>query len=299
MVEWKPLYGVLPPLTDTQWNDVFRKYQSSPEFQEVNSWMEVSDFKEIFFWEYLHRIWGRLIGLFYALGMLYFFIRKKVPSDYKLKIIIGFLLGGLQGLMGWYMVRSGLVDNPHVSHYRLALHLGLAFFIIAYLQNIVCQLKAIENNSNLSRFSSKTKSLFHILVSIFVIQFIFGAFVAGLKAGLIFNSFPLMNGTLWPFEVGSVNVISNWINDPTHVQWMHRFWGSILLVGFLIYSVKIYQSGLKHYGYHLPTLLISYQYILGILTLIYHVPIELGVAHQVWASLIVITLVRHHHKIFK
>ena len=133
MVEWKPLIGAIPPLSQEEWNRVFGLYQATPEFIHKNSWMELEDFKKIFFWEWLHRLWGRIIGLVFALPMIWFWIKGQIPEGYKVKFVGLLLLGGAQGAMGWFMVVSGLNDVPEVSHYRLAAHLGLALLVFVLL----------------------------------------------------------------------------------------------------------------------------------------------------------------------
>ena len=140
MVEWKPLLGIIPPLNDTEWIESFKKYQQYPEFQKVNHTMTLSEYKFIFFWEYFHRLTGRLIGLVFFFPMVYFWIKKYFVGNFKYKILLGFILGGAQGIMGWYMVMSGLIDRPDVSHFRLAAHFGLALLILSYLSWLIFDL---------------------------------------------------------------------------------------------------------------------------------------------------------------
>ncbi|MDP6208248.1 MAG: COX15/CtaA family protein, partial [Roseibacillus sp.] len=198
MVEWKPVTGVLPPLNQDDWEEVFGLYQQSPEFQEVNLNMNLEGFKGIFYLEYFHRLLGRLIGLIVMLPLIYFVVRRKIDWTLALKLGIMVVLGGLQGVLGWYMVQSGLVDVPHVSQYRLTAHLGLAFLIYGYILWIAFDLlwpnsagKPDPDHRGLRRFSVLIPCLvFGIVLS--------GGFVAGLKAGLIHNTFPLMGGRVVP-----------------------------------------------------------------------------------------------------
>ena len=151
MVEWRPLMGTLPPLTDAEWSRVFEIYQASPQYQTVNQWMTMSDFKQIFFWEYLHRLFGRLIGLVYFLPMLFLWFKKHLIGKQRVRAVVAFFLGGGQGVLGWYMVKSGLVDIPAVSHYRLAAHLSLAFFLGAYVMWWILDLRSARIGRTINR----------------------------------------------------------------------------------------------------------------------------------------------------
>ncbi|MCL4151625.1 UNVERIFIED_CONTAM: hypothetical protein GTU68_039752, partial [Idotea baltica] len=181
MVDWKPIMGILPPITETDWIKTFVKYQQFPEFKLLNHSMKLDEFKSIFFWEYIHRILGRIIGLVLLLPFLALLVTKRLNSRWNKKLFIAVILVALQGLMGWFMVKSGLVDIPYVSHYRLAAHLSLAFLIYGYLLWLIMDLRhqrvlVSSGISNLKRFSTS-------LVILVALQVVYGAFVAKLKAG--------------------------------------------------------------------------------------------------------------------
>lgn len=271
MVEWRPFIGALPPLSEGEWLRVFSLYQETPEYKTKNIGMELDEFKNIFFWEWFHRFWGRLIGITYALPLAYFWIRQQIPSGYKLKLFIGLLLGGSQAVMGWYMVESGLVNRPSVSHFRLAAHLGLAFIIFAYLLWIGLSLRKVGSNSI---FCLKRHGWIALLFT--SITIIWGAYVAGLDAGLVYNNWPKM-GTHWvPPEVVNLSVF---FFDPVAVQFTHR-WIAIL-TAFVVLS----------FAYRIKSFSISAMILiqagLGIATLLSQVYIPLAAMHQAGAFILV------------
>ena len=188
MVEWRPLVGTLPPLTEADWQKMFAAYRQTPEFQKLNAWMSLDDFKGIFWWEYVHRLWGRLIGLVFALPLAWFWVRGSLPGWLKPWLLLALLLGALQGAVGWWMVASGLVDDPHVSHWRLAAHLGLAVLVYGLVLALAERLQPVvraETPRWLTRLSVVLASLIFLLI-------LSGALVAGLDAGLVYNTFPTM-----------------------------------------------------------------------------------------------------------
>jgi len=221
MVEWAPIMGVLPPIGEAAWLDVFGKYQASPEYQKVNFGMSLDAFKSIFWWEYGHRVLGRFIGLMYLLPLLYFIYKGMVPGAWRFRLLALFLLGGLQGLMGWYMVKSGLVDVPHVSQYRLTAHLGLALIIFAYMLWFALDfLRGEAANTRASRSYQRIAVFTAILVFVMMLS---GGFVAGTKAGFIMNTFPTMNGEWLPAELFALT--PGWRNlfeNAVTVQFIHR-----------------------------------------------------------------------------
>ncbi len=282
MVEWRPLIGALPPLNEAEWLRVFTLYQQSPEYQKTNIGMELSEFKNIFFWEWFHRLWGRLIGLAYALPLPYFWVRQQIPEGYKLKFFIGLVLGGLQGVMGWYMVKSGLVDRPSVSHFRLAAHLGLAFIIFSYLLWLAFSLqnKAPETSS----FCLKR----HAWVTMFFIAttIIWGAYVAGLDAGLVYNSWPKM-GTYWiPPELQSIMHI---FFDPVSVQFTHRWVAMLTGVIVLSFAYRIKSFVLMS--------IVLLQVGLGIIALLSQVSIIPAAMHQAGAFILIAVMIFHLQKL--
>lgn len=282
MVEWRPLIGALPPLNEAEWQRVFDIYRETPEYQKKNFGMELPEFKQIFFWEWFHRLWGRLIGVAYALPYLYFMIRKQIPDGYNIKLFIGLVLGGLQGLMGWYMVKSGLVDRPSVSHFRLAAHLGLAFIIYAYLLWLafdIRQFKALNGS-----FCQKRHGWIAFIM--LAITIVWGAYVAGLDAGLVYNTWPKMGPHWLPPELSSLAAI---FNDPVAVQFTHR-WIAILAGFFVLtfaWRVKSFALG----G------VILLQITLGIVTLLTQVHIHVAATHQFGAFILVGLMVYHMHRL--
>jgi heme a synthase len=295
IVEWKPLMGAIPPLNDQEWQRVFELYQQSPEFQKKNFWMEIGDFKRIFFWEWLHRFLGRLIGLAYALPLLWFWITKQIPRGYKLKLLGILMLGGLQGLMGWYMVKSGLVDQPNVSHYRLTAHLLLAFIIIACMLWVGLSLREKEKPTGNKYLFLHGRFVFLFLF----ITIIWGAFTAGLDAGLVYNdSFPKMGGRWIPSEIFLLKPISrNFLINEVGVQFTHR-WLAILTVlmiagfWFHAYKRKNLFPALNALG-----LGVFMQAGLGILTLFTQLWLPIAALHQAMALILFMLLVATLHRL--
>lgn len=292
MVHWKPLH-FLPPLNEIQWQEEFSAYQTSPEFIHYNKHFDLSDFKKIYFWEYLHRLIGRILGLVFFIPFLYFYITKKIQSKRLLRqLLLIFAWGGLQGFLGWYMVKSGLVDNPHVSHYRLAIHLITAFTMVAYIYWVVLELKYPTKEkafkSNLPVF------LFFTALA----QIIYGAFTAGLKAGFIYPTYPLMGNEFLPDEAKQTFIskgIVSLMENPSLVQFIHR-WLGFLLVLLVIWMVlkfkKVAIAFNQKSALNFVLILIVIQFSLGILTLLLHVPIIIAVLHQLVAALFLLSVVR-------
>lgn len=294
MVHWKPLH-FLPPLNDTQWQEEFAAYQTSPEFQHFNSHFSLSDFKQIYFWEYLHRLIGRLMGLVFFFPFLYFYVTRKIASTRLLKqLLLLFAWGGLQGFLGWYMVKSGLVDNPHVSHYRLAIHLITAFTMVSYMYWIVLELKSQKQGLQ-DVYVSKLPLVVYLFV---LVQIVYGAFTAGLKAGFVYNTYPLMQGAFFPKDAvqsfSNYGLLSLFENHAT-VQFIHRWMGFliVLLIVVLFYKFKDkVKNPFQKNALRMVLLLVLVQFTLGILTLVLHVPILLAVLHQLTAALLLLSLVR-------
>lgn len=280
MVEWRPLIGALPPLSEEEWVRVFDLYQQSPEFQKKNFSMEIDEFKTIFFWEWFHRLWGRLIGIVYALPLLYFWIRKQIPDGYQLKLFIGLVLGGLQGLMGWHMVKSGLIDRPSVSHFRLAAHLFLAFIIFSYLLWLAFDLKG--NKAGNGSFCLKRHGW--IALVFVAVTIIWGAFVAGLDAGMVYNSWPKMGPHWIPPELLSFSDI---LGEPVSVQFAHRCLALVTLFIVLSFATRIKNTPLAG--------MVFLQVILGISTLVMQVPISLAALHQAGAFILTGILIHALH----
>lgn len=296
MVEWRPMMGALPPLNDAEWQRVFELYKKTPEFIQVNSWMAVDDFKYIFFWEWFHRLFGRLIGVLYALPFFYFLVRGWIPGLYKAKLFGLLVLGGLQGVMGWYMVKSGLIDEPAVSHYRLAAHLSLAFLIYALMFWLALTFKKTAR----SVLSNQSKPLFiHALVVLFILTatIFWGAFVAGLDAGLVYNdTYPKMGKTWIPEEVWFYDPVwMNFIENHAGVQFTHRWLAKLTIVAVFSLTAHALIKQRKEFIFPLLSLLACAQLGLGIATLFSHVELTLAVLHQAGAVILLSALISAIH----
>lgn len=299
MVEWRPLVGIIPPLSEADWLAVFDKYKLFPEYQKVNYGMSLDEFKYIFMFEYLHRVLGRIIGIIYFLPMVYFFITQKVAQGFKRKLIALLVLGGMQGLMGWFMVMSGLVDNPRVSQYRLTAHLGLAVLIYAYMfwlaMDLLLEPVKGRIHNGIARFSK-------ILVGLIYFMILTGGIVAGIRAGFAYNTWPLMGEWffppgLFPEQLGFKAVFE----DITTVQFNHR-----MLAYFIAACVAIFVykgttarmlSGKAHTAMFALLIALICQVGLGISTLIYLVPVPLAAAHQAGAVVLLTAALYVAHRL--
>lgn len=281
MVEWAPLMGVLPPLSLADWQDVFAKYQTSPEYLEVNFGMSLAEFKKIFWWEYGHRVLGRVIGLLYLFPLLYFWAKGMVPSAWRLRLFGLFLLGGLQGLMGWYMVQSGLADVPRVSQYRLTAHLGLALIIFGFMWWFaLCFLRGEKSNNEAAASFRRLTILAAATVFIMMLS---GGFVAGTKAGYIINTFPKMNGEWVPAGWLAMQPIwRNFFENAITIQYVHRLLAVLVSAVLLIMCFSALKERYQT-GWQWPLILLVLQVVLGISALLLIVPVALGAAHQAGA----------------
>ncbi len=224
MVEWKPLIGMLPPLSEAEWNRVFGLYQATPEYRYINAGMSLDEFKHIFFWEWFHRLWGQLIGFAFLLPFLWFWATKRIPKGLMPKLLGLFLLGGLQGGIGWFMVVSGLVDRPSVSHYRLALHLGVAFTIFGLMLWVALGLLDPKPESGRSGAAPALRRHAGLALGLVAVTVAWGAFVAGLDAGMIYNTWPLMGGHLVPEDMWFLDPAAlNFVENHAGVQFTHRW----------------------------------------------------------------------------
>jgi heme a synthase len=288
IVEWKPIAGVIPPLNDADWQSEFAKYQATPEYQKVNHAMSVADFKGIYWWEFLHRLAGRSIGLFFALPFAYFWLRGRLDARLKIKLAGLFVLGGLQGAMGWYMVKSGLVDNPRVSQYRLTAHLSLAFLIFTGMMWIALDLlrprlsAAVQATANTAVRRARLTALF--VTALIGYMVVTGGFVAGIRAGKAYNTFPLMNGHILPPEAFVLEPwYLNFFNTMALVQFNHRLgaWLLAALVPLLWWQVRrLPLHAHAKRAAHAVLAMLVVQITLGISTLLLAVPVALGTAHQ-------------------
>jgi heme a synthase len=278
IVRWRPIAGVIPPLGEAQWRDAFAQYQQFPEFQKLrHGSMTLAQFRVIFLWEYTHRLLARMIGLVFLIPAAVFAWRGYLSRPLALRVGLLFALGALQGFVGWFMVSSGLVDNPHVSHYRLALHLFMALTVMA-----VCLWCAHELSD--ARPGPGTGAMeVRLLGALLLLQILWGAFTAGLDAGLYFNTFPLMNGRLLP---AAALTLRNALENPFTVQWVHRLLGTLLLGTALAVAARRRRDPASARPALRFAAAVSLQYALGIATLLYSVPVLLGVVHQAMAVLI-------------
>ncbi|MDD5175610.1 MAG: COX15/CtaA family protein [Sterolibacterium sp.] len=291
IVEWQPIVGTLPPLSETDWQSAFAKYQQTPEFRKVNQRMTLVEFKPIFWWEFAHRLLGRSIGMVFLLPFLYFFLQKRIDAKLLLRLSGIFLLGALQGGMGWYMVRSGLVDDPRVSHYRLTAHLGLAFIIFAALFWLALELwTPCRTRSGDRPGLSFLRSCSTWLVSLIFVMALSGSLVAGLHAGLGYNSFPLMHGDFLPPDMFLLEPwFVNFFSNPTAAQFDHRLiaWLLILLLPLFWFRAKATELPSRtRLAVHVLLLVFAAQISLGIATLLLVVPMPLALAHQAGAMLL-------------
>ena len=289
IVEWQPIVGTIPPLDEKAWHETFLKYQQTPEFRQVNPEMNLAGFKRIFWWEYFHRLLGRLIGAAFLLPLLWFAVRGKIPRALTWKLSAVFALGALQGAMGWYMVQSGLVDDPRVSQYRLTAHLGMALLIYAAMLWIALDLLLPRGSGAKASTPGPRRFAFALATLIFVMS-LSGGFVAGIRAGLAYNSFPLMSGHLVP---PGMFVIEPWylnfFSNMATVQFDHRLiaWLLAFLVPWLWLRVR--RSGALRRARLAANLLLAalaLQIALGIATLLLAVPVSLAAAHQAGALLV-------------
>lgn len=282
ITEWKPVTGMLPPLSEESWELEFSKYQESPEYKILNSHFTISDYKKIFLWEYLHRLLGRFIFLFTLIpGILLW--RKKEFSGYKVSLLCSMI--ALQGLIGWLMVKSGLQRDPMVSPYMLSLHFfsALSVLVIAYVFLLQSQSYQII---------SRAPKAFFALGTLISVQIFYGCLTAGWKAGFMFNTYPMMSGHFFP-ESGFIKspLWVNFFSNHATVQWTHRWLAMIVFAGILFLLIL---KDMKPYKKSLWILLffVFLQIILGILTIVFIVPVSLGVMHQAVACLIVLSFVK-------
>ena len=279
ITRWDVVSGTLPPLTEGEWLQQFTLYQQSSQYQLMNQGMSLSEFKGIFFWEYVHRLLGRLIGLAFALPLAWFWIRRQIPAGYKPRLLALLALGGLQGAIGWWMVASGLVDRTEVAPERLAVHLSNAFIIMAG-----CIWTALDLVDGDAPRLDRPRGWVWPLTALLSVQIVWGAFTAGLRAGHASDTWPLMLGALVP--PGILNCGRDAIADPVSVQFLHRSLAYAVAAAVLMVAWRLWQAGA---GIRATVLggLVLLQFALGVLVIINHVPIPLGVAHQGVAALLV------------
>lgn len=293
ITEWRPVRGALPPLDDAAWERAFALYRETPQYRAINQGMDLAAFKNIYFWEWIHRLWGRLIGAVYAIPLLFFWLRRKILSEFKVPLLLGLGLGGVQGFLGWFMVQSGLVEGMvSVSPIRLALHLALALFIYSFLFWQILRLAEVSfiNSPHSLRLHARA------MLALLGLTIIWGAFTAGLDAGKIHTSFPLMNGRLvpedfWVFD----SLLQNITQNPAAAQFVHRWLGVLFFLGILALAARLqkHARGLSS-GLFLCA---SLQLALGILTLLTAAETMLATCHQANAVILLTLLVAANYRL--
>jgi heme a synthase len=289
ITEWQPIVGTLPPLSAADWNDAFAKYQATPEYAQVNKGMPLEEFKNIYWWEYFHRLLGRAIGVVFFVPLVWFAARGRIPPGYAPRLAAIFILGGLQGALGWYMVQSGLVDDPRVSQLRLTAHLGLAILIFGAMFWTALTLlrpppRSASGAGRLAWFAAGLAALVFAMI-------LSGGLVAGIRAGFAYNTFPLMNGQLVPPEILSIDPwYRNFYINMATVQFDHRLIALLLALSVPWYWWRTRGTGITGAGaQRAATMLLAMlaiQIMLGIATLLLVVPVALAAAHQAGAVLL-------------
>ena len=303
ITEWQPLLGAIPPLNEADWMAAFEKYRQIPQYQQVNKGMSLSEFQFIYWWEWAHRFLGRFIGIAFALPLLFFWVRRYLPRGMALKLSGVLALGGLQGFIGWYMVSSGLVERIDVSQYRLALHLTVAFLILALIVWLALELLPERTQVRLRTITAGQRRFTLVLLGLIVLQTVLGGFVAGLNAGLTYNTWPLMDGQIIP---NGLVTLSPWylnlFENITTVQFNHRMVAYIICVAVIVQAVWVEQTAdderLVRSARCLGLAVLA-QAALGIWTLLMVVPLSLGLAHQGGAAIVLMIAVWHAHHVMR
>jgi len=299
--DYKLISGTIPPINDQQWQEAFELYKQYPEYQKLNSNITLKEFKGIFFWEWLHRFIGRALGLVFIIPFLYFLITRQLDKSTIKKTIILLILGGFQGFLGWYMVKSGLVDRPDVSHYRLAAHLTTAFVTFSFTLWV-----ALDLIFPIKKTISKTyRNLIRIGLAILFIQIIYGAFVAGLDAGFIHNHWPMMSEGKFMHEtvlIEKTPVYKNFIEGRSGVQFIHRILAFFVIISVAIIYIKGKKMTISNHqlnGLNSLLILVGVQSLLGVLAILLQVPLWLGIAHQIGAFLLLSSMTFTLHRFSK
>jgi len=308
ITKWDVVTGAIPPMNDADWQEEFLHYRETPQFKHINSHFGIEEFKQIYWWEYIHRLLGRLIGIVFIIPFLWFLFTKQLNRELIWKSLLLFGLGGLQGFIGWYMVSSGLVDIPSVSHFRLALHLitafatfGLTFWFAFELIN--------TQKIDLKGWHKSLYNFTRIIFAITILQIIYGAFVAGMKAGYIYNTWPLMGDKLIADSVFySINELG-WralIDNMSGVQVVHRYLAYVvvfLIAGMFWFVRKNQNSDIlklsepQLQAVNFVLIIVLLQFVLGVFTLLYNVPVSLGVIHQVGAFFLFASIIYLLHRL--
>jgi cytochrome c oxidase assembly protein subunit 15 len=295
ITEWKPIMGALPPLNDREWQEAFDKYKQIPEYTLKNRHIDMAGFKGIFFWEYLHRNWGRLMGLVFIIPFSVFLYRGALQGWLRTRAIAILTGGATVAALGWFMVASGLQNNPDVSHYRLAIHLAAAFTVFGLVLWTVLDIRS--GRRAFAGDGTAVAVQVRWLLALLVLQIVWGAFTAGLDAGRIYNTWPLMNGTFMP---ENVTAFGNWWFDLSHhrdgVQFVHRNLAWLVAAAVVVFGLMNRSSQAVAGCWKLLVALVMFQFALGVFTVLTQVNIVLGVAHQFGALLLLATVLAVVHR---
>jgi len=295
IVRWEPVSGILPPLGADGWQAEFDAYRKTPQYLEINRGMSLAEFKGIFFWEYVHRLLGRVIGLAFALPLAWFAWQRAIPKGYGWRLTALLALGGLQGAIGWWMVASGLVDRPEISHIRLAIHLLTALLIFGGLIWTALDLQALARDRNARPARVPTIAIWTL--SVLGVQFLFGAYVAGLEAGYAFNTWPKMGEDWFPQDTPMLEPwLVNLVDNPIVVQFIHRWLAFLVAIFAAMLAVRAWRAGQIGAGHAVLTA-VTVQILLGIATIVTGVILWIGVAHQGMAALLLAAILFAAHRL--
>jgi cytochrome c oxidase assembly protein subunit 15 len=295
IVRWEPIAGIVPPIGEEAWAAEFAAYRQSPQYQLINSGMSLGDFKNIYFWEYVHRLLGRIIGLAFALPLLWFAWKRAIPSGYGRKLAALLVLGGLQGAIGWWMVASGLVDRPDVSHIRLAVHLLLALAIFGLTLWLALDLLGLARERGAVAARMPTSGIW--MLSLLFLQFLFGAYVAGLDAGYAYSSWPKMGDEWFPADAPLLEpFLRNFADNPIMVQFVHRWLAFAVAAAALVLARDAWRAGHRQSAGALAGA-VTAQILLGILTLLSGVELWIAASHQGMAVLLLAAALVASHRL--
>jgi cytochrome c oxidase assembly protein subunit 15 len=303
MTDWHLVTDTFPPLTEAKWQQAFDEYKKFPEYQKINIHNDfmLSDYKFIYFWEWFHRFIGRIIGLVFIIPFAYFLIKKRLDASTIKKCAVLLFMGGFQGFLGWFMVKSGLIDNPDVSHYRLALHLTFAFLTFSYTLWVALDLIYPHKQT----VFTSLRNLARVALVFLIFQIIYGGFVAGMNAGLIHNHWPMMSEGKYMHEtvlIEKPTLFLNLVEGKSGIQFVHRNLAYVVvgLMLFLVYkSRKFILAASQKRGLNTLVIFVFMQFTLGVVTLLLHVPLWLGLAHQAMAFLLLASMVYTLHRLSK
>ena len=286
ITEWKPVSGAIPPLTAADWDKAFDLYRATPEYREINgpAGMDLAAFQWIYFWEWLHRLLGRVVGVAFALPLAWFAVKRAIPRGYGVRLVALLLLGASQGALGWYMVQSGLVNRTDVSHFRLSAHLLTALFILAGLVWTALDLRALANNGE--HRPARMTGLAIGAIAVLFVQLLLGAWVAGLDAGYIASDWPLMQGQLIPAGIdGARGAAFALTHDPFLINFLHRWWAWVAVVALIILARRV--KPLDRRASIAINATLGVQILLGIATVLSGMTIWLAASHQAVGALLV------------